>query len=253
MELQTKQFHFTVSAGKRLIAKSIITLEPIKKALNGHTIVVIAGSTNGYVAEELLTAIGQKGDFSKNSFMRGLNVGPGRKAENGAYNATDVVIESGLWVKGKTIFDVAADLGCDDVIIKGANALDLKRKLAGISIGHPALGTSGPILQAALGRKAQLILPIGLEKRVTGNIAEIAALLSSPSASGTRLLPVSGTIITELEAVELLTGASAQLVSAGGVLGAEGSYWIAVTGTEGQLKVASDIIKSIINEPPFGE
>ncbi|MGE4353101.1 MAG: hypothetical protein AB7D36_03335, partial [Oscillospiraceae bacterium] len=149
--------------------------------------------------------------------------------------------------------DAAGSLGSDDVILKGANALDLERKLAGISIGHPALGTSGPILQAAIGRRVQLILPVGLEKRIPGNLAEIAARINGPSASGTRLLPVSGIIVTELEAITLLTGADAELVSAGGVLGAEGSCLIAVTGTEAQLESASAIIDPIVNEPPFGK
>ena len=253
MELRTKQFLLTVSAGKRLIAKAIPALEPVKRALKGHTVVIISGSTNGYVAEELLSLIGQRGDFSKNSFLRGVHVGPGREAEKGPYSATDVVIEKGQWVRGKTIFDAASGLGSEDVVIKGANAVDPVRKIAGIQVGNPMLGTSAPILQAVLGRRTQLILPVGLEKRVFGDIAATAARINRPSASGTRLLPVSGTIVTELEALPLLTGASAELVAAGGVLGAEGSCWLAVSGTEGQLQAATELIGSLVAEPAFGE
>lgn len=47
----------------------------------------------------------------------------------------------------------------------------------------------------------------------------------------------------------MLTEISAELVAAGGMCGAEGSCWMAITGTEEQLHIASDIINSVINEP----
>jgi hypothetical protein len=92
-----------------------------------------------------------------------------------------------------------------------------------------------------------------LEKRVFSDIGMIAAKLNAPASTGLPLFPVSGTIITELEAIEHLTGASAELVVAGGVLGAEGSCWIAVTGTEKQLEIAENLISEISKEPSFGE
>lgn len=248
---KTMQFLITVSAGKRLIAKAISGLEQIRTALDGHTIVIIAGSTNGYVAEELLTLIGQKGNFDKKSFLRGTNLGPGANIPKGEYSGTDIVIENGTWIKGKTIFDVAPHLDANDIILKGANAVEPDRKLAGIQIANPTFGTSGPILEAVMGRRVQLIIPVGLEKRVFGSIAETASKLNGPSASGTRLLPITGTIITELEAITLLSGASAELVAAGGILGAEGSCWIAVSGTTEQLGVAADTIHAIQKEPAF--
>lgn len=254
-KLNTKQFLITVSEGKRLIAKAVISLEQIKRALESNTIVVIAGSTNAYVAEELLLLINQIGDFSKNTFVRGVTIGPGRKIESKGsdYSNKDIVIEKGIWMKDKTVYDIAASLGQGDIIIKGANAVDPERKQAGIQIGNPTIGTSAPLLQAVIGRRTEHIIPVGLEKRVFGNIGLIAAKLNAPSSTGLRMIPISGTIITELEAIELLTGASPELVAAGGVLGAEGSCWIAVTGTKEQLSVAENIMTAISNEPPFGE
>lgn len=49
-----KQFMIIVPSGKRLIAKSITALPQINKALINHTIVIVSGSTNGYIAEEIL-------------------------------------------------------------------------------------------------------------------------------------------------------------------------------------------------------
>ncbi|WP_252891325.1 hypothetical protein [Thermoclostridium stercorarium] len=64
-------------------------------------------------------------------------------------------------------------------------------------------------------------------------------------------MPVSGNIVTELDAIEILTGARARLAAAGGICGAEGSCYIAVSGTEEQVSKASEIIESVKYEPMF--
>jgi hypothetical protein len=251
--LVTKQFLLTVPAGKRLIAKAVASLEQIKRALEENTIVIISGTTNSYVAEELLLSTNQLGDFIKDTFYRGITLAPGKKAvtRNEGFSGKDVILEKGKWIKDKAVFDIVADLGPGDIIIKGANAVDEGRNQAGVLVANPSIGTSGPILQAVIGKRVELIIPVGLEKRVYGNIGQIAALLNAPATNGLRMAPISGTIITELEALEQLTGAKAQLFAAGGVIGAEGSVWIALTGTPDQLRVAETIVKDIEKEPPF--
>ena len=102
-----------------------------------------------------------------------------------------------------------------------------------------------------IGRRVKLILPVGLEKRIYENLDELAAKMNEPGKQGPRLWPVPGEIFTELDAIAMLTGASAQLVAAGGVCGAEGSIWLAVSGKPAQEKAAEDLIKSVVNEPAF--
>ncbi|MFP4013218.1 MAG: hypothetical protein ACLFVQ_03965 [Chitinispirillaceae bacterium] len=97
----------------------------------------------------------------------------------------------------------------------------------------------------------QLILTAGLEKRVYGSIDHTAALVNAPEAAGPGLYPVSDEIISELEAIGMLTGANARLVAGGGVCGAEGSVWIAVSSTEEQMKKAGSVLDEIRNEPEF--
>ena len=128
----------------------------------------------------------------------------------------DVIIVNGIWQKGKTIFDVVDDLLEGDVILKGANALDLARRQAAIFVGHPRGGTIGAALQAVVGRRVRLILQVGLGKRVPSDLTELAVRLNAPGAKGPRLLPVLGEVFTEIDAVKLLTGAEAELVAAGG-------------------------------------
>ncbi len=253
----TKQYVLSPAAGKRLIAKSLLSDPSISDALENKTIVIIAGTTNGYVAEEFLNKIGQGSEFSKKNFFRGITLPPGYMAtDSTATNDQnkflgDVVIVKGKWDKGKTIFDVADSLQKGDIIIKGANAVNLEAHQAAIYIGHPTGGTITAALQAILGKRVELYLPIGLEKRISGDMNKIAQKLNSPHASGSKYMPVTGNIVTELEAIQLLTGAASELVASGGVCGAEGSYWLAATGTTEQLNHLDDLMSSLKKEPNF--
>ena len=68
-----------------------------------------------------------------------------------------------------------------------------------------------------------MIIPVGLEKRISDTIDTLAQILNEPGCTDPRLMPVQGEIITELEAIKHLTGVNAKLIAAGGVCGAEGS------------------------------
>lgn len=251
------QFILTSAAGKRLIAKATASHPSIKKALNSGTVVIIAGTTNGYVAEELLKILGQSKDFIRDRFFRGVILPPnmkttqtGRLSDESQFPG-DVVIVNGVWQKGKTIFDVVDDLKEGDVIIKGANCIDLIKKKAGILIGHPRGGTIAVALQAVIGKRVRLILPVGLEKRISDDIDTIASILNSPGSNGPRLLPVPGEIITEIEAISILSCAKAMLIAGGGVCGAEGAVRISVEGELKEVETIRSIYDSIADEPPF--
>jgi hypothetical protein len=253
-----KQFLITPHMGKRLIAKTIANHPTINKTLKSGTLVIVAGTTNGYVAEEILKTHKIADNFSRKHFFRGITMPPiktvtseGRLADESEFPG-DIIIAKGVWKKGKTIADVIDNLKEGDVILKGANALDLNRKQAAILIGHPKAGTIGLALPAIVGRRVKLILPVGLEKRVNADLTILAEKLNTPGAGGGyRLLPVPGEVFTELDALRALTAADVELIAAGGVCGAEGSCWIAVTGDEDQEEYAEQIIASLVDEPPF--
>jgi hypothetical protein len=92
---------------------------------------------------------------------------------------------------------------------------------------------------------------VGLEKRVPGNLDELAAKVNAPGAHGPRLYPAPGEVFTELDAIRLLTGAAAELVAAGGVGGAEGGVWLAVSGTATQMEKACALLSAVAGEPAF--
>ncbi|MGB3943359.1 MAG: hypothetical protein WBK88_01035, partial [Methanothrix sp.] len=95
------------------------------------------------------------------------------------------------------------------------------------------------------------ILPVGLEKRVSSDLDDLAARLNEPGAEGPRLLPVPGEVFTEFEAIELLTGAKGELAAAGGVSGAEGSVWLAVDGGDEEMAAAEKLLTAVAAEPGF--
>ncbi|HNS24701.1 MAG: hypothetical protein QM405_04925 [Euryarchaeota archaeon] len=248
-----KQFLITPAAGKRLIAKALMEHPEIKKTLRSGTLAIIAGTTNGYVAEEILKSMGQENDFSRKRFFRGIVLPPGapvnpdgRYADDAGFPG-DVIITDGVWEKGMRIFDVVDSLKEGDIILKGANALNLDLKQAAIFIGHPQAGTIGAALPGVVGRRVRLILPVGLEKRVSSDLNELAVELNQPGLKGPRLLPVPGEVFTEIEAIKFLTGAKAKLVAAGGVAGAEGSVWLAIPNNEKIEKVLNEVS----TESPF--
>jgi len=115
------QFVVTPAAGKRVIAQATATLPRVQAALASGTVVIVAGTTNGYVAEEILKNLGQSAGFDRSRFFRGITMPPGRPTtETGrlpdeSQFPGDVVIVSGEWRRGMTIFDIADDLKEGDV------------------------------------------------------------------------------------------------------------------------------------------
>ncbi|NLJ49555.1 MAG: hypothetical protein GX428_08225 [Candidatus Atribacteria bacterium] len=251
------QIVLTPAAGKRLIAKAMAAHPNVQSALYSGMVVIVAGTTNGYVAEEILALLGQSNGFNRKCFYRGIVLPPaqlmsetGRRPDESEFLG-DVVIAQGKWLKGKTIYDVIDEMKQGDVILKGANALDVLGKRAAVLIGHPEGGTAVTALRAVIGKRVRLIIPIGLEKRIFGNLDEIVPRINASETSGPRILPLPGEVFTEIDAISLLSGAACDLVAGGGVGGAEGAIWLNISGEVGKVKHIIDLINLILNEPPF--
>ena len=251
------QFMLTVAAGKRLIGKGMAAHPAIKTAIKSGTIVIVAGTTNGYVAEELLSSIGQTENFSRTRYFRGVTLPPnykrtdqGRLPDESDFKG-DVVIRDGTLLKNTTIEDVAETLKEGDIIVKGGNALDTAHKRAAVLIGNPTGGTVFVSLKAAIGKRVRLIMPIGLEKRISGDLDDLARRVNAPGSKGLRLMPAPGEVFTEIEALSMLAGVRAELIASGGVSGAEGSIWLGISGTPEAEKEAESLLKSVADETAF--
>lgn len=247
--MKSIQISLTPAAGKQLIALALSQNAELLTAVREHTVAIVAGTTNTAIARAFLNAIGEEG-FTGKHFFRGIVSGKPVPADLPEMEG-DVIIHKGRWQRGRTILEAAADLQAGDVILKGANAVDLKTGEAAVLIGHPAGGTLAGIWQTAVGRRVRVIVPVGVEKRVDGPINELCALCNDPQASGTRLAAAPGKAYTELDAIRELTGAQARLIAAGGVCGYEGIAWFQCSGTDEQLDQLKAYVQRVKDTPAF--
>lgn len=246
---ESKQVFLTPAGGKRLIALALSKQEEVLNAMKNRRVVVVAGTTNAYLAEELLLLIGES-DFDIHGFFRGIIR---REAIPGNLSRVkgDVVIDHGVWQKGVTIHDVGDTLREGDLIFKGANAVNLQTGEAAVLAGNPTSGTMGVIYRAVVGRRVKLITPVGVEKRVYEPISRLCLLCNSPDAVGERLAPSFGTVFTELDAIRSLTGCEPHLVAGGGVCGCEGGAFFQCVGNAEQLSSLREWIALANREPMF--
>ena len=239
----------TVADSKRLIGKAVAQLPIVKEALAHGMVIIVKGTTNAYVAEEIT---GKKIEHA--AFVRGrIEPEKGAKKLPEVKALPDVILEKGK-VVNIPLADAAKKLKPGDVVIKGANALDYKNKIAAVNILDPSGGTTGITMPFIVARKAHLVIPIGLDKLVAGDIVDLTLKMREPMES-VNIIPsmwlLTGEIVTELEAIKVLTGATAFQSSAGGISGAEGAVWLVFRGTREQVNKALDLIHSIQGEPPY--
>jgi hypothetical protein len=249
----------TVAESKRLIGKAVAQMPIVKNALENGMVIIIKGTTNRYVAEEIT---GQKivpAEFATGRLMpKQAELLPKGKTIN------HVILEKGK-VVDIPLPDAVKKLKPGDVVMKGANALDYKNRIAACNImvgphlgfvQGPDGGTTGMTMPSIVARKVHLIIPVGLEKQVAGDIVDLTLKMREPMES-LNILPsmwlLTGEIVTELEAIKILTGATAFQANAGGVGGAEGGSWLVFRGTPDQVKKAMELTKSVKGEPPYTE
>ena len=211
----------TVSESKRLIAKGVAAMPAVRKALAHGTVAIATGSTNAYVVEEVT---GRR--IEKQKYMTGATLPAGVSREGLlSRDLPDVVLKDGKPLENVATTDAVKSMGVGDVFIKGANALHYETRRAGVLIGHPTGGTVGAILGTIIARRITLVVPVGLEKCVAQPIEHVWRFLASdpecerPLPS---LWPLDAEIVTEIEALRILTGVDAVQSAAGGVGGAEG-------------------------------
>ncbi|MFH0897094.1 MAG: hypothetical protein V1850_03475 [Candidatus Bathyarchaeota archaeon] len=243
----------TPAEGKRLIAKAVVQLEVVKKALNDGIVVIGTGTTNTFVAEEIL---GKKMDQSE--FVRGVVATEGFAGSVG--KTLSLIFVKGELKPELKAQDVYDKMGEDDFFIKGANALDVNGEV-GIWIGCPDLGVGGMggLLARGITTGITIVVPVGLEKLIPIPMLEASAECgrkriqynqsSRHPACGLFVVHGNKVVITEVDAVNVLSGATAVPVGAGGINGAEGAFLFVVKGDEAKVKKAVEIINSVKGEP----
>jgi len=243
------QITFTPAESKRLIAKAVVKLGEVKEAFKNGIIVIGVGTTNAYVAEELL---GQK--IERDRFVAGVVLPKGTYVLPAERRLKEIVIRKGKIIDVK-MDDVLPRLTSGDVFLKGANALDFSGT-AGVLMAGQGGGTIGRSLGTIMSKGVNLIIPVGLEKFIPGSIKNVAPLAGMDKvifSTGTPvgMMPIHGKVITELEAIKILSGAEAIVMAKGGLSGAEGAVTLMVRGTPKQLRQVKLLTKSIKGEKPL--
>jgi len=240
----------TSSECKRLIGKGVAALPEVREALKSGLVVIIKGTTNSYVAEEILGKPIDKANFRRGVVLPGVLGG----APPPERQIPDVIVEKGK-VVDLSLEEAVQRIRGNDVLIKGANALDFFG-VAGIYVGSDTSGTIGLSIGALMARGVNFIVPVGLEKLVPTPIQDIVKELGIDRvdlSTGIKIgmMPVTGKVVTEIEAFKVLTGVSVVNIGGGGVNGAEGSRTFLLKGESEEVKKAFELSKEIIGEPPF--
>jgi hypothetical protein len=251
--------NLTVAESKRLIGKAVAQMPIVKNAFENGTIIIIKGTTTRYAAEEIT---GQK--IVPAEYVTGRIMPKQPELLPKGKSINNVVLEKGKLLD-IPLPEAVKKLKPGDVVMKGANALDYKNKLAAgnIMVGPhlgfvpgPDGGTTGITMPFIVARKVHLVIPVGLEKQVAGDLVDLTLKMREPMES-LNVIPsmwlLTGEIVTELEAIKLLTGATAFQANAGGVAGAEGGSWFVFRGTRDQVTKALELAKSVKGEPPYTE
>jgi len=223
----------------------------VKKALGKGLIAIGTGTTNSYIVEEILGKT-----IDKTSYRSGLTfpAKPTAPIQLSPEIMPDVVLKDGELVPELDRFSAVQEMHAGDVFIKGCNALHYASRTAGILIGSESGGTIGGTIGHIVGRGVNLILPVGLEKAVFADFHQISRTLAEPDVTTgyfPQMMPIWGTIVTEIESVEALTGAKALHIASGGVGGAEGAVRLLISGDPDKVKGALKVLKQIQGEPPW--
>jgi hypothetical protein len=232
--------------GKRLIAKTIIELEEVKRVLDKGWFVVSRGVTMAYVLDELGIHV------EKQNATAGI-VANGRLGSLVPENAL------GPWVfkDGKlseTLPDVAlGQFSHTDVSIKGANAVDMDGHV-GVLAAHPAGGTVGGIWPVLTARGAHWIAPVSME-RLIPSVLEASKYMGNylhnyVMGGVAGLMPITtAKVVTEIQSLERLTGVKVVHVASGGVAGSEGAVVLALEGDDETVRTAFELCESVKGEP----
>ncbi|MHB1406075.1 MAG: hypothetical protein ACYCV0_10860, partial [Desulfitobacteriaceae bacterium] len=209
--MQTRiQVTLTVSEGKRLIAKGIAALPEVQSAIDGGKILLKGGTTVSAVSEEM---VGQPLKIS------------GRISPSGARTCRDSTLKGhialltngGFEIVDDSLKDVVPTLGRNDVVIIGANILDLDGNAA-MCVGGALGGPAGEVLTGIQGSGAKIIIAVGLEKLIPGRVSDAVMAagrntMNQAQGMAFGLVPLIGKVITEKEALSYLADVSCTVIA----------------------------------------
>lgn len=241
-------FVLTPAESKRLIAKAVVQHGDIKMAMEKAYVILCEGSTDVMIAQELFDL-----KLASENFTCGMS-------SKGILCPSDLESRSTFPIvayKGK-IVDIPYEKAIEDfhletVIIKSGNAIDKEG-----SVGVVVSGYDGGIIANLLGHSVsqgvKILCPIGLEKNIFSVREAVRHTggkrfdYSMGADYGLFMVP-NAEILTEIEAIKILSGADAFHVASGGINGSEGAVMLSCEGSNDNVNKIIKIIEGIKGEP----
>lgn len=244
-------FSLTPWESKRLIGRAVSKLPEVEHALKHSQMIIAHGSTNVYVAEEVLGYCPERDKYVSGQVINGTLC----QTEPSEKPAIMKLVKGIPVPPVPTMEETMAGWDHTCLFIKGANAVDPEFNAA-IFNAHPGAGTIGFAYGKICGMGIPLIVPVGLEKLIP-SVKEACTELGHAKVDyfyGTKIgmLPlINAKVITEIQAFNILFGLSVTHVGGGGVSGSEGSIVLSTNGSDKSIKIAIEEISKIKGEPPL--
>ncbi len=243
-------FVLTPAESKRLIARAVVKLPEVQRALQNAYVCVVGGTTNAFIAQELAGVSVQPQCYTAGtSVNRVVCVTPPASREK----AIPLVLHRGQ-VVSLTLKQVFEDFHLDTVLIKGANAVDPEGQVGVITSGFDG-GTVAATIGYMTSTGMKYIFPVGLEKLVP-SVPEAArwagakTLDYSMGANFGMYCLSNGIVVTEIQALEILAGVETVHVASGGIGGSEGAVILISEGDEAEVRQAIAAVEAVKGEPP---
>lgn len=239
----------TPAESKRLLGKAVAALPEVQCALRNGRLLISGGTTNAFVAEELLGV-----QLPKFRYAIGV-------IADGALSVTDKDsrLDSHFLYRGQRVEmdvrDFLKEMGAGDVVVKGGNAVDSFGH-AGVLAANETGGTIGAILGISSARGLPLLMPVGLEKLIPSVVDAAAGWgqlhVRHSTGIAVALIPVvNALVLTEVQALGILAGVAVRHIASGGVGGSEGSVVLLVEGSEEAVDKAFALVRGLKGEPPI--
>jgi len=242
-------FTLTPAESKRLLAKAVVQMPEMRAALEKAYVILPGGTTNAFVAQELLGQDVVPARFTAGIVTHGLLcvTNPGDR------QTFPIILHKGQ-VVNKTIREALDDFHRETVVIKGANAVDPQGHIGIVTSGFDG-GTVAAIWGTVTSQGLNIIAPVGLEKLVS-SVCDSSIYTGAKTFDYTMgadfgmYCVVKAKVVTEIEALKILFGVEAKHVASGGIGGSEGAVVLVMMGEDAAVKKAIALIESIKGEPP---
>ncbi len=249
-------FVLTPAESKRLIAKAVSELGEVKRARAKGKILIGHGSTNVFVAEEILGKEKVAEIWRRETYLSGVILRGILCTTLGPEKPPILVLNRGkIEPPAPTMEVLLKDFGRNCAVIKGANCVDPEGNAAAF-MAHPEGGTIGWSIGAIMARGIPLIVPVGLEKLVP-SVSRAVSLCGQQTfdyCTGLRvgLMPLPGArVVTEITALKVLAGVDAVHVASGGCSGSEGAVTLVAEGEKAAMRKAIRFVEGVKGEPPL--